>query len=383
MIQRCLREVGEDVSLVRASRPSDSCPWCNGFEYRSESTSLALHREIVDFVAWIGPTREEKYLRCLVITRFRNCVKTLWPSARTICHGSSAVDCYLPSGDIDFVVYDPPGDGSPLELLLQLHRHLQELQVFVHSEVIRSARVPIIEGIEKPFGYRIDIALAIGSVNGILNIERNRNLFQAYPALYPLLMFVKFFVFQARLDEPYHGGIGSNTLQNMSLFVIQAAAEGRKLNLGHLLVNFFKLFGRDFNYVRAGIATRNGGRLFSKADIGRVKREAPVRLCIEDPQIPGKYLGENSSKCPEFKAKCRVAYENLMSEGRPNEQSMLLRIITRPDVLIRRKDELARHYATLAGKAIESFSLEDDERARRRGSFVNDRRRKEKRPFVR
>jgi hypothetical protein len=41
------------------------------------------------------------------------------------------------------------------------------------------------------------------------------------PATNPaLLMFRKLFLFQHRLDEPFHGGTGGNTMQNMALFVI-------------------------------------------------------------------------------------------------------------------------------------------------------------------
>jgi hypothetical protein len=81
------------------------------------------------------------------------------------------------------------------------------------ADVIRHARIPIIKGVERPFGFHIDINMELGA----FNVDPIPHLFARYPAL---LMFGKLFLFQHRLDEQFHGG---NTLQHMALFTIQAS----------------------------------------------------------------------------------------------------------------------------------------------------------------
>ena len=292
--------------------------------------------------------------------------------------------------DIDFVVHLETTEAAP-KLLRDLNDHLAALQLFRSSEVLEGAKCPIIKGVEKPFGFHVDIA--INNDNGILNIERNRRVMEEYPALFPLLMFLKFFLFQNRLDEPYRGGISSNTLQNMILFVIQASPEENKTNLGKLLISFFKTFGTTFNYITTGISTRCGGRLFSRIALDRVNWKTPVCLCIEDPQIPGRFLGENCYECFTFRSKCHLSFKRVMSDGPVDEQSMLLRVISKPEWIIRKRDELSKQYQALLGNAVECFSLAMDEEDMRRannkghrnsrGKGDDRRRRREDRPYTR
>lgn len=372
MIQPIIEQQCNDVQVVDSKSPSNDCPWCNGKEYHHSSSTLRLHREIIDFVKWISPTPEERHLRDIVILRFRNALKLLWPESKLILHGSSANQTYLPNGDIDFVVYGPPKNCTDEKLLEDLNLHLNSLNLFRGSEIIRSARCPIIKGVEKPFGYHIDIA--VNNYNGILNIKRNRKLMEVYPALYPLFMFLKFFMFQIRLDEPYHGGISSNTLQQMIVFVIQSSSDRDQLSLGRLLQLFFKTFGDTFNYITTGFSTREGGRLFSKLDLGRVDWKYPIALCIEDPQNPGAFLGENCFRCYEFRKYCYSSFSKLMRESTSYQQSILLRIIERPNWLINYRSDLLKQYQTLVGNPTESIPLiQPKEEHNRQRQRYNDR----------
>jgi non-canonical poly(A) RNA polymerase PAPD5/7 len=334
-----------------------------GNEYASNKTTLCLHRELLDFAEWMLPTREERHLRYLVIQRFKNSVKQLWPNAVTICHGSSATHTYLPTGDIDLVIHRQM-DSTPAESLLEeLNTYLNSLQIFRSSEVIQSARCPIIKGIEKPFGFHVDIA--INNENGILNIHRNKRIMETYPSLLPLLMFFKFFLYQNRLDEPFRGGISTNTLQNMIVFIIQSADPPlEQRNLGKMMVAFFKTFGTTFNYITTGISVRSGGRLFSRLENDRVNWKTPVCLCVEDPQLPGQFLGENCYQCLTFRTKCHQAHQRLMRGGVRDEQSLLLRVIQRPDIILKRRAELSKQYQSLLGNAVESFALSNKEEGR-------------------
>lgn len=61
------------------------------------------------------------------------------------------------------------------------------------------------------------------------------------------------------------------------------------INLGILLIEFFELYGRDFNYAKTGIRVRNEGAYLSKEDVLKAMGTGnrPSMLCIEDPVQPG------------------------------------------------------------------------------------------------
>jgi DNA polymerase sigma len=293
-------------------------------------------------------------MRLLVTQRFRNAAHALWPDAVAVCHSSTATGTFLPGGDIDFVVHREGADTAPEALLAQLNDHLTAMQVFKWSEVLAQAKTPIIKAVKKPFGFKIDIA--IDNHNGILNVQRNREMMRRYSALFPLLMFLKFFIFQCKLDEPYKGGMSSNTLQNLIVFIIQASGESIEKHLGKLTIAFFKTFGQTFNFITTGISIREGGRLFSRLEHSRVNWKSPICLSVEDPQRPGTFIGENCFECPKFRDRCFHAYRGLMADDRP-DGSMLLRIIERPEWIIKRRQELQNQYQGLLGNAVECFSL--------------------------
>lgn len=63
-------------------------------------------------------------------------------------------------------------------------------------------------------------------------------------------------------------------------------------NLGKLLIMFFELYGRHFNYRNTGISIKNGGAYFIKEDFlsSMTDGNRPSILCIEDPLLPGKFF---------------------------------------------------------------------------------------------
>lgn len=60
-------------------------------------------------------------------------------------------------------------------------------------------------------------------------------------------------------------------------------------NLGVLLIEFFELYGRHFNYLKTGIRIKNGGAYIAKEEIMKEMNNGyrPSMLCIEDPLLPG------------------------------------------------------------------------------------------------
>jgi DNA polymerase sigma len=58
-------------------------------------------------------------------------------------------------------------------------------------------------------------------------------------------------------------------------------------NLGTLLIEFFELYGRNFNYDDVGLSIRRGGFYFNKRSRGWYRAQQPFLLSIEDPQDRG------------------------------------------------------------------------------------------------
>ncbi|KAK8866485.1 Non-canonical poly(A) RNA polymerase papd5 [Tritrichomonas musculus] len=376
MISPELDEFCKSVRVQPCHLPSINCPWCNGKEYKHFQQSMCIHREILDFTRWIQPTLEENQLRFIVIKKFRNAVKLLWPRASILCHGSSATGTYLPNGDIDFLVINAPKIKSDISLLQELNSHLKSLSMFKSSLVIKSAKCPIIKGTEKPFGFKIDIS--INNNNGILNVQRNKNLMKKYPQIYPLLFVLKFFLLENNLDQPYQGGISTNTLQQMIIFIIQSTPPAQRMNLGSLLSSFLQTFGVFFNYITTGISTRFGGFLFSRMDVENVNWKNPVNICVEDPQIPGLFLGENAFEINTFRNQCFIAF-NQLKKTNQNEQSLLLRFIHGSDIITKSRKSMKELYDSVLHKKLKIERYEDEYKSN--DSDNNRSRNRRNRPF--
>lgn len=324
MISPELYQMAEDVELVYAKKPLDKNFWCIGKEYKHPDHLLCIHRELIDFCSWIIPSKLERHLRLLIIRQFKLAISYFRPNCKIICHGSTATGTNLPDGDFDFVVYNEEISANPTESLHKMNAYLKAIKLFKKSMVIE-ARCPIIKGVEAVYGFNIDIA--VGNPNGILNIERHINYFKHYKSLIPLLMFLKIFLVQYHLDQPFQGGISSNTLIQMIIFTIQSIDERYQNHLGHLLLHFFRLFGSSFNYFLIGFTTRNDGCIFKRKDVSDFKWSSPFTLCIQDPQNFGLFLGENSYQCKRLRDECHTAFLKLYRKKIGNEQSILSRLI--------------------------------------------------------
>jgi DNA polymerase sigma len=74
----------------------------------------------------------------------------------------------------------------------------------------------------------------------------------------------------------------------------------RDVNYGVLLLEFFELYGINFNYGWAGISVRKKGRYVKKTD-------GETTLYIEDPQSPGNPAGKTVKSLNRLEnAVCRL-----------------------------------------------------------------------------
>ncbi|XP_074843978.1 terminal nucleotidyltransferase 4A isoform X5 [Carettochelys insculpta] len=135
-----------------------------------------------------------------------------------------------------------------------------------------------------------------------------------YSLLPYLILVLKQFLLQRDLNEVFTGGISSYSLILMAISFLQLhpRIDARRAdeNLGMLLVEFFELYGRNFNYLKTGIRIKNGGAYIAKEEIMKAMTNGyrPSMLCIEDPLLPGNDVGRSSYGAMQVKQVFDYAY---------------------------------------------------------------------------
>jgi non-canonical poly(A) RNA polymerase PAPD5/7 len=113
----------------------------------------------------------------------------------------------------------------------------------------------------------------------------------------PLGLALKQFLVMRGLNEVFSGGLGSYGLVSIiTSFLqmhpkIQVGFVRQEDNLGVLLMEFFELYGKRFNYDIVGIDIRHSGEYFlkHKRTFEQYGREnAYDRLCVQDPEDESK-----------------------------------------------------------------------------------------------
>lgn len=130
----------------------------------------------------------------------------------------------------------------------------------------------------------------------------------------------------------------------MCISFLQLHPRGENTNLGVLLMEFFELYGKKFNYMKTGISIKNGGRYLPKEELQRemVDGYRSSFLCIEDPLTPGNDIGRSSYGAIHVKNAFEYAYNTLSNVLVPapnglndcTRQSILGRIIRVTDEVI-------------------------------------------------
>ena len=65
-----------------------------------------LHMELIDFGMYISPSEKEHKMRINLIKRLKNVFRNLWPKCKVKVFGSMKTKLYLPTSDIDMVIFN-------------------------------------------------------------------------------------------------------------------------------------------------------------------------------------------------------------------------------------------------------------------------------------
>ena len=207
--------------------------------------------------------------------------------------------------------------------------------------------------------------------NGTQAASLMKTYLQAMPPLRPLTFVLKYFLVSRGLNEPYSGGIGSYLLQLMIVSFLQHRARdgyvynrNTPFNLGCLLLDFFELYGSDFNYYTTGISVRYDGFYFPKGD-PKYKEHfiTPGRaflLSVENPLEPTVDVGKSSFKIQTIQRSMEVAQRLLLAhvtEPRIDAESILGSILpTTPEMSTRMRNPDGSSARRAIGKRQETAS---------------------------
>uniref|UniRef100_A0A8C0IH29 Terminal nucleotidyltransferase 4B n=1 Tax=Bubo bubo TaxID=30461 RepID=A0A8C0IH29_BUBBB len=271
---------------------------------------IYLHEEIIDFYKYMSPRPEEERMRMEVVNRIENVIKELWPNADVQIFGSFKTGLYLPTSDIDLVVFGK-WETLPLwtlEEALRKHNVADENSV----KVLDKATVPIIKLTDSFTEVKVDISFNVQ--NGVKAAQLIKDFIKKYPVLPYLVLVLKQFLLQRDLNEVFTGGIGSYSLFLMAVSFLQLHPREDacmpNANYGVLLIEFFELYGRHFNYLKTGIRIKDGGSYVAKDEVQKSMLDGyrPSMLYIEDPLQPGNDVGRSSYGAMQVKQAFDYAY---------------------------------------------------------------------------
>ncbi|KAG5370021.1 Poly(A) RNA polymerase protein 1 [Yarrowia sp. C11] len=285
--KRTIEEV-DDVSSGPATKKQDlEAPWIKSNYHQYDRVSDWLQEEVMDFVKYISPTQSEIKARQDLVERVRGAVNGLWADAKVHVLGSFTTNMHLPQSDIDLVVCSPHGHYGERACIYQLSSVIRSRMKVAELQTITKARVPIIKFIDSRTGVHVDISFE--KDGGIKTASTITNWSKTMPALRPLVLIVKQFLSSRRLNEVFTGGLGGFSVICMVYsFLIQhpriSTGDISPMdNLGVLLIEFFELYGVNFNYERVALNMDGSCGYLSKRLYPDLVGRNPFAVAIRDP----------------------------------------------------------------------------------------------------
>ncbi|XP_075934181.1 terminal nucleotidyltransferase 4B isoform X1 [Anarhichas minor] len=307
---------GFNSSLLNSGSSSSNTGGYDGYagtpwKVRNYSEGIVgLHEEVKDFYDYVSPRAEEEKMREEVVDRIKGVIHDLWPSAEVQVFGSFSTGLYLPTSDIDLVVFGK-WDTLPLWTLEEALRK-RNIADENSIKVLDKATVPIIKLTDSFTEVKVDISFNVKS--GVKAARLIKEFKEKYPVLPYLVLVLKQFLLQRDLNEVFTGGIGSYSLFLMAVSFLQLHYRedvcSPNINIGVLLIEFFELYGRHFNYLKTGIRIKDGGCYVAKDEVQKNMMDSyrPSMLYIEDPLQPDNDVGRSSYGAMQVKQAFDYAY---------------------------------------------------------------------------
>ena len=329
-----------------------TAPWLSQ-KTKNLNGILRLHYEILDFYEYIKPNIEEKEIINEIIKTIKNLIKTNFNNKYTVkLFGSNSTDLSLPNSDIDLCIF--PKNNSNIKKILpalqinilkQIQKILWKTDKFINPQLI-NAKTPIIK---VKYNYSIlisyDIDISFGHKNGYAATKIINKILDNYPYIKPIILLLKYFLKQKKLNQTYTGGISSFCLFSLVyayiLYLNKERDNNSILTLGNILIGFLDFYCFKFNFEKVGISIRYGGffykRTEKKFNDNSHNGKNHGLLSLENFQDIEQDVGGNCFRFSEVLGCFKFMYNQLKVCNNDNEESYLLRFLDKDKFLSKRK----------------------------------------------
>lgn len=218
----------------------------------------------MDFYDFVKPRDFEQAIRDQLVDNLRRAMKRdarNFASAQLLPFGSFMSGLYLPTADMDMVVCSASFMRGGPATYLSARSWLYKFRKFLVAqriaeqdsiEVIAHARIPLVKFVDKATGLRVDVSFE--NLGGVKAIDTFLRWKKEYPAMPILVTLIKHFLLMRGLNEPVNGGLGGFTVICLVVSMLQLMPQVQsgtlipEHHLGEMLLEFFDLYGRQFNH---------------------------------------------------------------------------------------------------------------------------------------
>ena len=231
----------------KSTQPSLLFPSTASLLYTAEELEIALERDMEDLCAQVDawqvtkrPAHEE------VVAYWRTLVRETVPGANIHVYGSYATGLHLPASDIDLVISNSPYAVVPtLELLYEQVGKMAQIH---DQRLITTAVIPVLRLTLATYDVKVDITVQEPSHRGLLCTQVCQSLLSQHPLLRKVFFPLKFLLHYGEANEAFKGGLGS---YGLLLMIASLLEKGRTSTAGGSLVDFFKYYLHEFDYLTA------------------------------------------------------------------------------------------------------------------------------------
>ncbi|TWU76014.1 hypothetical protein ED733_007154 [Metarhizium rileyi] len=305
----------------------DPCPWQTQDHSATRNMAFRLHKEVIDFYEYVRPRVFEQRIRDDLVENLRKAMRRdgrNFASAQVHPFGSFMSGLYLPTADMDLVVCSasymrggPPTYLGAKSWLYKFQKFLtmQKVADSDSIEVIAHARIPLVKYVDKLTGLKVDISFE--NLGGVTAVDTFLSWKKQYPAMPILVTVIKHFLLMRGLNEPVNGGIGGFSVICLVVSMLQMMphVQSRSLtpehHLGEMLLEFFELYGRQFQYETNAISLTRPLGYIRKSEVATFTYKNRDRLSIIDPNNSSNDISGGSSNTSSIMARFADAYHAL------------------------------------------------------------------------
>jgi non-canonical poly(A) RNA polymerase PAPD5/7 len=233
----------------------------------------------LDFARYIQPSEAERAVRTRCYEFLKATFESAIPGTFANKFGSFASGLNLKNADIDLVLVHPTHPSKKLMGLAFTEIEARP-DLLGSVEVVKSAKVPLIKF--KMIQENCEIDMCFNETGGVEDLRLVGEAIISHPEIKPIYLTMKLFFRQRRLNNAYHGGIGSFLLFLLvNHFVVSAKEKkgpatgqvGVEGTLGYYLMGFLEHYSFIFNF-------RNDKIDFNSVQREQKKQDSSVGLVV-------------------------------------------------------------------------------------------------------